>query len=321
MMASTTRAHAHRHADPDHGPVQLVREDAARDRQHQRSPGADGPGPDPCLRAAWRRRSRRSSSTGEITAAPSTQPISSATCWRQGVAPTSQPVFRSCRLSRLGHRHHRRGAEDPSAMVIHARRSSLPARRPGPASARDQHDGDDAHARDRAGRRAHQAGRSRRPRHQESRRRRRTAGTQRRPSRRRRAPEVLQRGDGHRTSVTRDPARRARRPGPASAARPTRWRRCPRPRSGWTTCPPGRPCSRRPPPPGSRDEGEQHGVGDQLPDGHRRQRRVGQEDLERDDQDGHQHQRDEGDPARRQVASVRARRGPCPPCSGPRTRP
>ncbi|CFE02976.1 Uncharacterised protein [Bordetella pertussis] len=34
-----------------------------------------------------------------MTAAPTTQPISSATCWRQGVAPTSQPVLRSCRLS------------------------------------------------------------------------------------------------------------------------------------------------------------------------------------------------------------------------------
>lgn len=40
-----------------------------------------------------------SSSTGEITTAPATQPISRATCWRHGVAPTSQPVFRSCRLS------------------------------------------------------------------------------------------------------------------------------------------------------------------------------------------------------------------------------
>ena len=34
-----------------------------------------------------------------MTSAPTTQPMISATCCRQGVACTSQPVFRSCRLS------------------------------------------------------------------------------------------------------------------------------------------------------------------------------------------------------------------------------
>src|SRR6202046_4114187 len=34
-----------------------------------------------------------------MTAALATTPIQSITCWRQGVAPTSCPALRSCRLS------------------------------------------------------------------------------------------------------------------------------------------------------------------------------------------------------------------------------
>ena len=34
-----------------------------------------------------------------MTSAPTTQPMRSATCCRHGVAPTSQPVLRSCILS------------------------------------------------------------------------------------------------------------------------------------------------------------------------------------------------------------------------------
>src|ERR1700733_4609402 len=37
--------------------------------------------------------------TGAMTAALTTTPTQSITCWRQGVAPTSCPAFRSCRLS------------------------------------------------------------------------------------------------------------------------------------------------------------------------------------------------------------------------------
>lgn len=39
------------------------------------------------------------SSIGGMTSAPITTPITSATCWRHGVASTSCPVLRSCRLS------------------------------------------------------------------------------------------------------------------------------------------------------------------------------------------------------------------------------
>jgi hypothetical protein len=38
-------------------------------------------------------------STEGITAAPAPTPTMSAICWRIGEAPTSCPVFRSCRLS------------------------------------------------------------------------------------------------------------------------------------------------------------------------------------------------------------------------------
>ena len=37
--------------------------------------------------------------TGAMTAALASTPIPSMTCWRQGVAPTSCPAFKSCRLS------------------------------------------------------------------------------------------------------------------------------------------------------------------------------------------------------------------------------
>ena len=37
--------------------------------------------------------------TDGITAAPAATPTMSAICWRMGDAPTSWPVFRSCRLS------------------------------------------------------------------------------------------------------------------------------------------------------------------------------------------------------------------------------
>ena len=39
------------------------------------------------------------SSTGAITSAPKTTPMTRATCCFHGVAPTSWPVLRSCRLS------------------------------------------------------------------------------------------------------------------------------------------------------------------------------------------------------------------------------
>ena len=44
--------------------------------------------------ALWRRLS-----TGPMTSAPTVTPTTSAVCWRQGVAPTMFPVFRSCMTS------------------------------------------------------------------------------------------------------------------------------------------------------------------------------------------------------------------------------
>ena len=38
-------------------------------------------------------------STGAIAIAPAIQPINKATCCFHGVAPTSKPVFKSCKLS------------------------------------------------------------------------------------------------------------------------------------------------------------------------------------------------------------------------------
>ena len=90
-------------ADADHLPLEAAADHALRERGDQRRLRRGQR-----IRRDARRRSRAPAkpyalasrlSTDGITAAPAATPTMSAICWRIGDAPTSWPVFRSCRLS------------------------------------------------------------------------------------------------------------------------------------------------------------------------------------------------------------------------------
>ncbi len=94
-----------------------------------------------------------------MTTAPKITPSTSATCCRHGVAPTSWPVFRSCRLSLEMVATPKMIAVTNKAKATSALVASASA--PGNSSDKDQRNaehGEDADARNRAVRRADQAG-------------------------------------------------------------------------------------------------------------------------------------------------------------------
>src|SRR6187397_695981 len=96
-------------------------------------------------------------STDGITAAPAPTPTISAICWRIGEAPTSCPVFRSCRLSfEIVAGKNDRGHEESDG---DERRARFLGRRDGQGKhGRTRHDGQNPNARDRAVRCADEPG-------------------------------------------------------------------------------------------------------------------------------------------------------------------
>ena len=116
-------------AEPDQAPVQVAAEHALGQRRDQRGlrvrPARSRPAPGaPAKPNAVLSRS----STGAITSDPKTTPMTRATCCFHGVAPTSWPVLRSCRLSleMVATREHHRGGEQ---RVGDQRRGAVPGRR------------------------------------------------------------------------------------------------------------------------------------------------------------------------------------------------
>ena len=123
-----------------------------------------GAAPRPCPScAAARRRSRRprraATGAARSPAAPTPTPTISATCWCQGVAPTTWPVLRSCRLSLAIEAVVTMTDVSSSAMPVTNRSPSGPG---GMAEEqrqqqRGRHGGEDADPGDRARRGAEQA--------------------------------------------------------------------------------------------------------------------------------------------------------------------